>query len=162
MKKKADGTYELITRTPDLYTENGKEADWTNTKKATSDSRRVSWEHLDNLGEGETYVIVETDVDGATNVVKDARSGAFNPLLAVYKEGALTKEQKDELFRALLLELSDAEAALDLTESSCPDAEAAAITDAIIKNILYLGMPNVQRSVIYKDEDTASSERQSK
>ena len=100
--------------------------------------------------------------DAADDLKKDARSGAFNPLLAVYKEGALTKEQKDELFRALLLELSDAETALDLTENSCPDAEAAAITYAIIKNILYLGMPNVQRSVIYKDEDTASSERQSK
>ncbi len=100
-------------------------------------------------------------IDAADDLEKDAGSGAFNPMLRVFPNAKLTQEQKDELFSALLLELSDAEAAIDLIDNGCPDAETAAITDAIIKNILYLGMPNVQRSAIYKDEATASSERQS-
>ena len=99
--------------------------------------------------------------DAADDIQKDSKSGAFNPLLCIYNSGTLTNDQKDELFRALLLELSDAEAAIDLLENSCTDAEATCITDAIIKNILYLGMPNVQRSVIYKDDGSPSSERQS-
>jgi hypothetical protein len=89
--------------------------------------------------------------DAADDMEKDAKSGAFNPLLSLYRDTKLADAQKEELFHALILELSDAEASFDLLEYRATECEINDISEAIIKNILYFGMPNVQRSVIYKD-----------
>jgi hypothetical protein len=84
-------------------------------------------------------------VDAVDDVKKDAKSGNFNPVLALFGEN-LTQESKEDLQVGLTLCLADMEAALDLV----PDYQQRA-GRAVIQNILYLGLPDAMRRVLQNE-----------
>ena len=82
-------------------------------------------------------------VDAVDDMKKDAKSGNFNPVLALFGENP-TNEEREGLRVALIACLSDLEAALDLA----PTHQRPEIK-AVVQNILYLGMPDAVRRVLY-------------
>ena len=73
-------TYSDVTK-PDYYAENG--LDWSQTITVTSDKRQAKWENLNQLGDNESYVIIEeeiiplSDEDELTDVKRNQASGAI-------------------------------------------------------------------------------------
>lgn len=90
-------------------------------------------------------------VDALDDREEDARRGSYNPFVLLYGGGALTDGQKETLEAHLIEELMGVERALDLideSEAGYPDGMA------ILRNILYLGMPQVAKEILYKQEKT--------
>ena len=81
--------------------------------------------------------------DAIDDMNDDLKSGNFNPVLGLFG-GLPDEEQKKGLQDALLVGLSDLEAAFDLLGEGADPATAA-----VLKNILYLGMPATVRRVLY-------------
>ncbi len=81
--------------------------------------------------------------DALDDLKDDQKSGDFNPVLGLFG-GPLDEEQKKGMEDALLLILSDLETAFDLLGEGADPATAA-----VLKNILYLGMPATVRRVLY-------------
>ena len=86
-------------------------------------------------------------IDAADDMAEDRRRGRFNPFLLLY--GRLpTPEERESIRVALINCLGDLEAALDLiSDTDAPERSA------VLKNILYLGMPATVQRVLCADED---------
>ena len=83
--------------------------------------------------------------DAADDYQSDLKSGSYNPIVLTYSDG-FSKENKQSIKTALCLELTRLEAAVELMDfSSHKDAEG------IIKNIIYLGMPDVMNTALSKE-----------
>ncbi len=82
--------------------------------------------------------------DALDDVERDIKSGEFNPFVTQYTKSGLP-EIKENIKTAVLLELSQLEAAVNLVDFSlCPGYEE------IVKNIIYLGMPERIGSILRK------------
>ena len=80
--------------------------------------------------------------DAADDLPEDIEKGRYNPLVALYGR-EMTYDDKSSLKTALIAKLMEAEAAFDLMDmSESPDA------DGIIKNVLYLGLPQVAEEAL--------------
>ncbi len=87
-------------------------------------------------------------IDAADDADEDAESGRYNPLLALWEsgeKGALSESAKSAVSDALRLHLKPAAAAAELI--TVPDGGYPE-TLAILKNILYLGMPKEAERVL--------------
>ncbi len=84
--------------------------------------------------------------DAADDMEKDTKSGAYNPYLLLWDED-ITKA-KEEIPFSLRLLLRDLSAAIELI-----DFTADPLTEGIIKNIVYLGMPHITDSVLIGDKE---------
>ena len=84
-------------------------------------------------------------VDAIDDLADDAKRKRFNPFLLLF--GAMpNEEQRRGIEAALISGLSDMEAAFDLVlEENAPER------CEILKNILYLGMPETARAVLWGD-----------
>lgn len=80
-------------------------------------------------------------VDAIDDYCEDVGLGRYNPLIATYG-GELCDEARQSLLTALTAELCAAERAFDLLEY--PDGNM----EGIIKNIIYIGMPQTARKVL--------------
>lgn len=88
-------------------------------------------------------------VDALDDRESDAKRGSYNPFMLLYGDGAWTDEQKETMRAHLVEELMGVERALDLIDSnSFPEGAA------ILRNILYLGMPKVAQDILQKQEKT--------
>lgn len=94
-------------------------------------------------------------VDALDDREDDAKTGSYNPLVLLYGGGALDDDQKRSLAAALTAELMGVERALDLLE----EAEGFPEGLAILRNILYLGMPQTAQDILAGDK-TAPAEQQ--
>lgn len=74
--------------------------------------------------------------DAAEDYDKDRRSGSYNPFVLSYGGAELTRENKESIKCALLLECKSIEGALNLL----PFGNRATIEN-ILRNIIYLGLP---------------------
>lgn len=83
--------------------------------------------------------------DAADDYGSDLKDGSYNPLCELY--GAdFGEEKRMSMKTALLCELSELEAAVSLVDfSSCPDY------GEIVKNIIYIGMPEVMTRALFKE-----------
>ncbi|MBE6691603.1 MAG: hypothetical protein E7590_10080 [Ruminococcaceae bacterium] len=84
-------------------------------------------------------------LDALDDLEEDREKGRFNPFLLLYGR-VPTAEEKQEIAQALYHCLADLEAAVDLL----PDGSVPERT-AVLKNILYLGMPDALRQVLRRD-----------
>ena len=82
-------------------------------------------------------------VDAIDDLAEDARKKRFNPFLLLYGKEPSAEERKS-IEVALVSCLADMETALDLINS-----ENDPTRYEILKNILYLGMPDTARRVLY-------------
>ena len=82
--------------------------------------------------------------DAADDYQKDIKSGSYNPLALMYGE-CFGDEEKKSVQTALLCELSGLERAVDLIDFS----DYRDIGE-IIKNIIYLGMPEQMNKALFK------------
>ena len=93
--------------------------------------------------------------DAIDDCEADAKSDNYNPILALYGERP-GDEARADLHDALLLCLSDLEAAWNLLDTTGdPDRRA------VIENILYLGMPDAAHRVLFGHEKEEIGEQQS-
>lgn len=85
-------------------------------------------------------------IDAVDDLGDDIKSGAYNPFRMMYTD-ALSglKENSEQLKRALTMELIGIEAAVELV-----DFEAVPEYGEIIKNIIYLGLPEFANKVFEK------------
>ncbi len=82
--------------------------------------------------------------DALDDITDDIKHNEFNPFVSAYGKDAVL-EHTSEIKTALLLELTDLEAALNLVDfSSCPGY------GNIVNNIIYLGMPKKIDNIIKK------------
>ena len=82
--------------------------------------------------------------DALDDAERDIRSGEFNPFVKQYGTKGLS-DIADSIKTAILLELSQLEAAINLVDfSTCPGY------GEIVKNIIYLGMPEKIGSILRK------------
>lgn len=87
-------------------------------------------------------------VDAYDDLTDDLKHGRFNPYSLIWSaessgESPVTAERREMIRIALLSELSEAEKALDLIDfSGYKDYEG------ILKNILYLGLPNTAQAIL--------------
>jgi hypothetical protein len=81
-------------------------------------------------------------LDALDDLQEDMKKGRYNPFLLSYGR-ALTEEEKKSVKDAILLYLSDMEAAFDLM-----DAAGDPTRREILNNILYLGMPQAVDRVL--------------
>ena len=82
-------------------------------------------------------------VDALDDLADDARKQRFNPFLLLFG-GEPAPEEKQSIEAALVSCLADMETAFDLI-----DHEKDPTRYEILKNILYLGMPDTARKVLY-------------
>ncbi len=109
--------------------------------------RRIAAEIGNHTGR---YVYLADALDDAE---RDIKSGEFNPFVKQYGKEKLP-EIKESIKTAVLLELSRLEAAVNLVDfSHCPGYEE------IVKNIIYLGMPEKIGSILRKPVYTRDSDR---
>lgn len=90
-------------------------------------------------------------VDAIDDMARDEKSQNYNPVLLLYGKRPEQHEQQ-MLYDALLACLDDAAAALDLID----ECEASP-RRAVLKNILYLGMPTVAKNIVYGTDDHTRS-----
>ena len=84
--------------------------------------------------------------DAADDYQNDLQSGSYNPIVLTHGD-SFSEENKQSIKTALCLELTRLEAAVELMDfSSHKDAEG------IIKNIIYLGMPEVMNNALSKED----------
>ncbi len=81
-------------------------------------------------------------LDALDDLAEDVKKKRYNPFALVYGE-ALTDEERNGVKDALLIYLSDMEAAFDLM-----DTTANPVRREILNNILYLGMPQAVDRVL--------------
>ena len=81
--------------------------------------------------------------DAIDDLPRDRKKHRFNPFAAAYG-GEMSGEEKKEIEAALLAGLADMETAFDLLEG-----DEDSTRTAILKNILYIGMPQTAREVLY-------------
>ncbi len=82
--------------------------------------------------------------DALDDAERDIKSGEFNPFVKQYGESGLS-DIAEKIKTAVLLELSQLEAAINLVDFSlCPGYEE------IVKNIIYIGMPEKIGSILKK------------
>lgn len=82
-------------------------------------------------------------VDAVDDLEEDVKKGRFNPFVCLYGESPLTDAERHGISDALRLELSAAEPAIDLL-----DFTEKRDIEEIVKNILYLGMPEVADRIL--------------
>ncbi len=108
---------------------------------------------LEGLGENESKIAAIIGrhigkwiyiVDAADDYRDDVKRGHFNPIVRAYGEDGLTSSQCEGIEIALKNELLEAEKAFDLIDYVDVDSKG------VIENIIYLGMPEIARSVIEK------------
>lgn len=104
---------------------------------------RIAWE----IGAGVGRFIYAADA--CDDAPEDLKLGRFNPILSAYgseavKDGRLTPETAEMLRTAALLDLERTSAAVELACDSGGDKAVA----AIVRNIIYLGMPHVLGNII--------------
>ena len=87
-------------------------------------------------------------LDAAEDYEKDVQKGRFNALYALYGEEELSAEMRKTLDTLLTAELADAVAAADLIDFDGRDD-----LEAVIYNILRLGMPAQARAVLFSTKD---------
>lgn len=92
--------------------------------------------------------------DAIDDCEADAKSGNYNPILALYGARPAGEARKG-LYDALLLCLSDLAAAWNLCGTDDSDRRA------VIENILYLGMPDAAHRVLFGDKKEEIGEQQS-
>ena len=80
-------------------------------------------------------------IDAIDDYEEDVKRGRYNPLAKVYPNG-LDTQARESLSVALTVELCEAEKAFDLLDY--PDGDM----EAVIKNVLYLGMPQTAKRVV--------------
>lgn len=103
----------------------------------SGDAARIARRIGDKIGR---FIYIADAIDDAQ---RDEKSGNFNPVLLLF-EKIPNREEKQTLEDALISSLSDAAKALDLIgEDPIPSRRA------VLENILYLGMPDVARQVIF-------------
>lgn len=88
-------------------------------------------------------------IDALDDREADAARGSYNPLNLTYGTSALTEEQAETFSAHLTEELMEIERALDLI-----DGETFPEGMALLRNILYLGMPQVAKDILQKQEKT--------
>ena len=84
-------------------------------------------------------------IDALDDRAADAERGSYNPLNLMYGTSALTAEQTETFSAHLTEELMEIESALDLT-----DGDAFPEGMALLRNMLYLGMPRVAEAILQK------------
>lgn len=85
--------------------------------------------------------------DAADDYKKDLDSGSYNPFCLIYKDG-MTEDTVSSIKTALLCELDGLSKAIELVDfSEYRDIEG------IVKNIIYLGMPEVITTALQKASD---------
>ena len=87
-------------------------------------------------------------IDALDDRRSDAARGSYNPLNLTYGTDALTGEQYETIAAHLTEELVEIENALDLIEGDAFPEGAA-----LLRNILYLGMPRVAEDMIQKQQE---------
>lgn len=90
--------------------------------------------------------------DAAEDYERDRKSGAYNPYVQLYEGKALTRENKDSIKCALILECQGIEKAVDLMPFGNRH-----ILENIIKNIIYLGL--IKR-ISFLDEENSESRKE--
>ena len=91
--------------------------------------------------------------DAAEDYGKDLKSGSYNPYVISYGGAPLTRENKETIKCALLLECKRLESAVNLL----PFGDLATIEN-IISNVIYLGLPERIR---FLDEDNSAPQVES-
>ena len=94
--------------------------------------------------------------DAADDYADDCKTGAYNPYRYMWGDGGLTSEQKRDIHMGLTLSLERLEAAI----LKLPFADAKAVEN-IIKNTVYLGLPDRIAFLLEDGEDDPSSARES-
>ncbi|MBO5789057.1 MAG: hypothetical protein J6R42_03845, partial [Clostridia bacterium] len=89
--------------------------------------------------------------DAAEDYEKDARDGNFNPFVVLYGKDGLTKEQKENIHGALLMDLCHVENAMNLLPRENNDALIH-----IIENTVCEGLP---RRIRFLLEDVCASQQ---
>ncbi len=85
-------------------------------------------------------------IDAVDDLEDDIKSGAYNPFCMMYADALKEiRENTEQLRRALTMELIGVEAAVGLV-----DFEAVPEYGEIIKNIIYLGLPELTNKVFEK------------
>ncbi|MBQ7379864.1 MAG: hypothetical protein IJW70_09360 [Clostridia bacterium] len=87
-------------------------------------------------------------LDAAQDLDDDFKKGRFNALYELYGTDTLTEQQKRTLDTMLTVELSDAVAAADLIDWNGRDD-----LQAVVYNILCLGMPAQARAVLFAQDE---------
>lgn len=83
--------------------------------------------------------------DAADDYDSDLKGKSYNPLCEIYGND-FDEEKRMSIRTALLCELSELEAAVNLVDfSSCP------MYEEIVKNIIYIGMPDVMTRALFKE-----------
>lgn len=87
-------------------------------------------------------------IDALDDREADAARGAYNPFVLLYGAGELSEEQTETLSAHLTEELMEIERALDLIDDTAfPEGIA------LLRNILYLGMPRVAKDILEKQQE---------
>ena len=87
-------------------------------------------------------------MDAAEDYEKDVKKGRFNALYTLYGDAQLSEQQRHTLDTLLAGELSDAVAAVDLIDWNGRDD-----LQAVIYNILCLGMPAQAKTVLFSHKE---------
>ncbi len=100
-------------------------------------------------------------LDAADDFAEDIQKGRYNPLACLYADlpsdcKALPENKREELKIALLNELSELECAFDLMD----DTDNSDV-EGILRNILYLGMPEVAERVLFGNPADRSNDSKS-
>lgn len=88
-------------------------------------------------------------IDAADDYYDDIKKNRFNPFALLYEGRELTDTERENIFNALSAELMAASDAFDLLET----ADGHSDIYAVIRNILYLGMPDAAHRVLYPEVD---------
>ena len=96
-------------------------------------------------------------IDAADDYYDDIKKNRFNPFALLYEGRELTDTERENIFNALSAELMAASGAFDLMEESDGQSDIY----AVIRNILYLGMPDAANRVLYPEKEvkTKKSEK---
>ena len=87
-------------------------------------------------------------IDALDDRAADAVRGSYNPLNLMYGTAVLTAEQIETFSAHLTEELMEIESALDLIDDDTfPEGMA------LLRNILYLGMPRVSEAIMQKQQE---------
>ena len=108
--------------------------------------RAVLYDVGDHLGR---FVYV---ADAAEDYARDVKENAYNPFRCLYGDGGLSREIREDIHTGLMLRLTSLEEAVLRLPFDGADAVAS-----IIKNILYLGLPD-RIAFLLKEETEAGSD----
>lgn len=84
--------------------------------------------------------------DAADDFEEDVQRGRYNPISLAYGRGPLSASVWETVKGAMIVSLMEAEKAFDLLEYSDEDMKG------VIRNILYVGMPNVTDEILSRKE----------